>query len=187
MQELSFQELNTKNWYQFEKLMGEKGGCGGCWCMAFRLPTKEFNENKYDGNKELMHSLVKDQQPIGLLAICEDEPVAWLAMAPREDYIKIENSRTLIRVDDKPVWSITCFFVKKEYRRVGVSKALIKGAIDFARQKDIQTLEAYPALPYSAKVPDAFLWVGLLSSFLANGFKIVKQNGKSRAIVRLDV
>lgn len=187
MQELSFQELTTKNWFQFEKLMGEKGGCGGCWCMAFRLPTKEFNENKYEGNKELMYSLVKDRQPIGLLAFYEDEPVAWLALAPREDYIKIEKSRTLIRVDDKPVWSITCFFVKKEYRRGGVSKALIKGAIDFARLKNIQTLEAYPALPYSEKVPDAFLWVGVLSSFLVNGFKIVKQNGKSRAIVRLDV
>ncbi|MNL36974.1 hypothetical protein D3C87_1590940 [compost metagenome] len=64
---------------------------------------------------------------------------------------------------------------------------MIKGAIDFARAKNIKTLEAYPALPYAEKMPDAFLWVGLLSSFLANGFQIVKQNGKSRAIVRLDV
>ncbi len=167
--------------------MGEKGGCGNCWCMFFRLPYIDFQENKPDGNKKLMKKLVQKGKPVGLSAYLEDQPVGWIAMAPREDYMKIENSRTFKRMDDQPVWSITCFFIKKEFRHKGLSKQLIKGAVGFARKKRIKILEAYPAIPYAAKVPSPFLWVGVLSSFLNNGFTIVRQNSKSRAMVRREV
>ena len=101
--------------------------------------------------------------------------------------MKMEKSRSFKRIDEKPVWSITCFFVKKGFRRIGLSKELIKGAIDFAKKKKIKTLEAYPAIPYDQDMPHPFLWVGVLSSFIKNGFKIVQQNSKSRAMVRIDL
>lgn len=186
MKDLVFEPLTSANWPAFEELMGERGGCGGCWCMSFRLPTKEWNANKGAGNKRLKKHLVDAGKPAGLIAMNGKEPIGWIALAPREDYIKIENSRTLKRIDDKPVWSITCFFVKKEHRKQGLSKAMIKGAVEYARATGIKTLEAYPAIPYSEKMPAAFLWIGVLSAFTANGFKVVQQNGKSKAIVRLD-
>lgn len=184
---LSFQSLKTSNWKQFEELMGEKGGCGNCWCMYFRLPTKTFQENKPDGNKKMMKQLVNNGMPQGLIAFMNKKPAGWIALAPREDYTKIENSRVFKRIDDKPVWSISCFFIKKEYRHKGLSRQLIKGAVDFAKRKKIKILEAYPAIPYSQKVPHPFLWVGVLSSFLKNDFTIVKQSSKSRAMVRLEL
>lgn len=184
---LSFEELASRNWKQYEELMGEKGGCGNCWCMYFRLPYKTFQENKPDGNKKLMKQLISKNIPQGLIAYMDKKPVGWIALAPREDYIRIENSRVFKRIDDKPVWSITCFFVKKEFRHIGLSRHLIKGTVDFARKRGIKVLEAYPAVPYSDKVPHPFLWVGVLSSFIKNGFTIVKQNSKSRAMVRLEL
>lgn len=184
---ISVQELTSRNWKQYEELMGEKGGCGNCWCMYFRIPTKEFQENKPHGNKKLMKQLVNKNKPVGLIAYLKKQPVGWIALAPREDYMKIENSRVFKRIDDKPVWSISCFFIKREYRHKGLSQQLIKGAVDFARRKKLKTLEAYPAIPYAEKVPHPFLWVGVLSSFLKNGFTIVKQNSKSRAMVRLEL
>lgn len=185
--ELEFDSLTSSNWTQFETLMGEKGGCGNCWCMFFRLPYKIFQENKPDGNKRMMKALVNKSQPQGLIASLNKQPVGWIALAPREDYMKLENSRVFKRIDDKPVWSITCFFIKKEFRRMGLSQQLIKGAVDFAKKKKIKTLEAYPAIPYNEKVPHAFLWVGVLSSFIKNGFKIVQQHSKSRAMVRIEL
>ena len=184
---LKFESLTTANWKKFETLMGEKGGCGNCWCMFFRLPYKVFQENKPDGNKKMIRQLVNKGKPQGLIASMNDEPIGWIAMAPREDYLKLENARVFKRIDDKPVWSITCFFIKKQFRHRGVSQQLIKGAIDFAKKKKIKTLEAYPAIPYAEKVPHAFLWVGVLSSFLKNGFTIVQQNSKSRAMVRIEL
>ena len=184
---LKFDSLNSANWKQFDTLMGEKGGCGNCWCMFFRLPYKLFQENKPNGNKKLMKQLVNKEKPVGLIASLNEEPIGWIALAPREDYLKIENSRAFKRIDDKPVWSITCFFIKKEFRRMGLSQQLIKGAIDFAKKKKIKTLEAYPSIPYNEKVPPPFLWVGVLSAFTKNGFKIIQQNSKSRAMVRIDL
>jgi GNAT superfamily N-acetyltransferase len=184
---LKFDPLTVANWKDFEILMGEKGGCGNCWCMFFRLPYKTFQENKPDGNKKMMKQLVNKGMPQGLIASLNNEPVGWIAMAPREDYMKMEKSRSFKRIDDKPVWSITCFFIKKEFRHKGLSQQLIKGAIDFAKKKKIKTLEAYPAIPYPEKVPYPFLWVGILSSFLNNGFTIVQQQSKSRAMVRIDL
>lgn len=184
---LNLEALTTKNWGVFEKLMGEKGGCGGCWCMSFRQSTAMQNENKFDGNKQLQKENVANKKHIGLIAFVEEEPIAWIALAPREDFVKIENARSLKRIDDKPVWSIPCFFIKKEFRRMGLSSKLIAGVIDYAKSKKIKTLEAYPAIPYDAKMPDAFLWIGVLSAFEKNGFKIVRQNGKSKAMVRLEI
>ena len=155
--------------------------------MTFRLPTRIYNENKFDGNKKMMKKIVAEKRPVGLVATIKGEPIGWIALAPREDFLKIENARTLKRIDDKPVWSIPCFFVKKEFRRKGFSRLLVKGAIDYARKKKIKTLEAYPVTPYSDEMPDAFLWIGPLSAFTKNGFKIVQRNGKSKAIVRRDI
>ncbi|MBS1599147.1 MAG: GNAT family N-acetyltransferase [Bacteroidetes bacterium] len=183
--EIRMEPLQKRNWNMFEDLMGEKGGCGGCWCMLFRLSYKEFQSNKPHGNKLLMQKIVFASKPTGLMAIYNDKAIGWIAFAPREDYIKIEKARTLKRIDDKPVWSITCFFIRKEFRRMGISKIMIKSLLDYAKKKNIKTLEAYPAIPYDDKVPPPFLWVGVLSAFLQNGFKIVQQNGKSKAIVRI--
>lgn len=184
---LKFEPLSKKSWSDYELLMGEKGGCGGCWCMLFRLPYKQFHANKPEGNKILMKELAGASKQLGLIAYKEKEPAGWIAFAPREDYMKLDNSRSFKRIDDKPVWSITCFFIKKEYRNQGLSKQLIKGAIDFVKNKKIKILEAYPAIPYNEKVPPPFLWVGILSAFTDCGFKIVQQNGKSRAMVRLEL
>jgi GNAT superfamily N-acetyltransferase len=184
---VKFEPLTSKSWTLFEKLMGERGGCGGCWCMAYRLPTKEFHVNKFEGNKKLMKKIVAANQPTGLIATCDGEPIGWVALAPREDFCKIETARTLKRIDHKPVWSIPCFFVRKEYRKQGLSKLLIKGAIGYAKKHKIKTLEAYPVIPYSEKMPDAFLWIGALSAFTSNGFKVVQKNGKRKRMVRLDL
>ena len=184
---LKLEPLTPSNWNAFEILMGEKGGCGNCWCMYFRLPYKTFQENKPDGNKRMMKQLVNKGLPQGLIASVDKQPVGWIAMAPRADYLRLGNSRVFKPLDDKPVWSITCFFIKKEFRHQGLSQQLIKGAVDFAKKKKIKTLEAYPAIPYAEKVPHPFLWVGVLSSFLNNGFKIVRQHSKSRAMVRLEL
>ena len=186
-QHLEFDPLTTSSWKQFEAVMGEKGGCGNCWCMYFRLPNKVFQDNKPAGNKKMIKQLVKKGMPQGLIASMNKEPVGWIAMAPREDYMRLGNTRIFKPIDDKPVWSITCFFIKREFRHMGLSQQLIKGAIDFAKKKKIKTLEAYPAIPYDKHVPHPFLWVGVLSSFIKNGFSIVRQSSKSRAMVRIDL
>ena len=87
-------------------------------------------------------------------------------------------------IDDQKVWSVPCNFVAKEYRKQGVSSNLLTGLIEYARNKNIEIIEAYPTIPTKEKIPDAFAWIGLYKSFEKAGFKIVDQTSAHRPMVR---
>jgi len=182
--EYSFYPLRKDNWKDFETLFGEKGACGGCWCMSWLLTKKNFDANKGAGNKKKMKKLVDSNTEPGILAYFNNEPVGWCAVAPREKYIRLEKSRVLQRVDDNPVWSVPCFFIKKEFRRKSLSTEILKAAIEFCRSKRVKIIEGYPAEPYTENIPAAFAWTGFPSSFLKAGFKEVIRRSKTRPIMR---
>ena len=179
-----FYPLRKNNWKDFEILFGERGACGGCWCMSWLLPKKEFDANKGAGNKRKMKKLVDGNFEPGILAYFNNEPVGWCAIAPRENYIRLENSRVLKRIDEEVVWSIPCFFIKKEFRRKGLSSEILKAATEFCKSKGVKIVEGYPAEPYSNNIPAAFAWTGFPSSFRKAGFKEVVRRSKSRPIMR---
>ena len=185
LQEITFEPLTKKNWLLFTELFGERGACGNCWCMYYRLSKSDFAEGKLeDGNKNAMKDLVWSGAPTGLLGIYEGKAIAWCAFAPREDYPKMERSRVHKRIDNEVVWSVTCFFIQKEFRRMGVSVVLLKGLIDYARKQNIKVIEAYPTIPTQETLPDSFAWIGLYKSFERAGFKVVDRTSKSRPMVR---
>jgi GNAT superfamily N-acetyltransferase len=185
LDELTFEPLKKSNWPKFEQLFGEKGACGNCWCMYYRLPKSEFNEGKINsGNKEKMKELVWENKPTGMLAFYEGRAIAWCAFAPRKDFGKLARSRVHKPIDDRLVWSIPCFFVHKDFRMCGISVELLKAVIKFAKQEKIQILEAYPTIPTTEKLPDSFAWIGLYSSFKEAGFVIVDRKSKNRPMVR---
>lgn len=185
LNQLTFEPLGKENWFHFENLFGTKGACGNCWCMSFRLTKSDFDAGKEeDGNKNAMRALVEKNKPTGLMAFYQGIPIAWCALAPREDFLKLEKSRVHKRIDDQEVWSIPCFYIAKEFRRMGVSVALLKGAIDYASSQGIRVLEAYPSQPTTEKLPDAFLWIGHVSSFQKAGFQVVDRTSKNRPMMR---
>ncbi len=185
LESLRFEPLTRRNWNQFVTLFGEKGACGNCWCMYYRLKKADFQEGKTDnGNKEAMKELVWEDKPTGVLAFYEEQPIAWCAFAPREDFMKLENSRVHKRIDDKAVWSIPCTFIDKRFRRMGVSVALLKGVVQYARSQGIKVVEAYPTIPTQETLPDSFAWIGLYKSFERAGFEIVDRTSKHRPMVR---
>lgn len=185
LQSIHIEPLTKINWNKFTQLFGVNGACGNCWCMYYRLTKTAFAEGKADdGNKDAMKALVWSGKPAGMLAFYEDMPIAWCAFAPREDFIKLEKSRIHKRIDDKAVWSIPCTFIDKKFRRLGVSVALLKGVIKYAKEQGIGIIEAYPTIPTQEKLPDAFAWIGVYKSFERAGFEIVDAKSKNRPMVR---
>ena len=183
---LEFHALTPGRWGDLEALFGVRGACGGCWCMTWRLARSEFNRQKGEGNHRALHALVASGAEPGLLAYAGDAPVGWCAVAPRESYPVLERSRILARVDDRPVWSITCLFVARPARRAGVSVALIHAAAAHATHHGASLVEAYPVEPYSEQVPPAFAWRGLASAYLQAGFVEVARRSRTRPIVRFE-
>jgi GNAT superfamily N-acetyltransferase len=181
---LKFSPLTAKLWDDFESLFGQRGACGGCWCMWFRLSHKEFEAQKGEKNRKAMKALVASGRVPGLLAYHRDQAVGWCSVGPRADYPRLKGSRILKPVDDLPVWSIVCLFVAKGYRRKGVSARLLSAAVEYVRSKGGKVIEGYAVEPKKDKMPDAFAFHGLASAYRQAGFKEVARRSDHRPIMR---
>jgi GNAT superfamily N-acetyltransferase len=184
---LDWKPLTAETWKDFEELFGKRGACGGCWCMSWRVSRKEFADLKGEGNRKAIRALVKKGKPLGVLLYAGDKAIGWCAVAPREDYLRLENSKTLARVDDKPVWSASCFFVAKESRGDGATVRLLKAAVEYAKQNGARIVEGYPQDLGEKKLPPPFVWTGLMGSFEGAGFKEVARRSKTRPIMRREM
>ncbi|MCH7986885.1 MAG: GNAT family N-acetyltransferase [Acidobacteria bacterium] len=181
---LEFHPVTPKRWRDLEKLFGERGACGGCWCMCWRLKRSQFEKQKGAGNKKALKKMVAAGEVPGLLAYAGREPVGWCSVAPREAFPVLENSRILKRVDDQPVWSASCFFVARPYRRQGLSVKLLRAAVAYAKKKGARMVEGYPVEPKRSPMPDVFAWTGLADAFRRAGFKEVLRRSPTRPIMR---
>src|SRR5262245_35042174 len=186
----TFHPLTPDRWEDLETLFGPRGACAGCWCMYWRLKRSEYVAGSGDGNRRAFRKIVRGGEVPGILAYAGGEPIGWCAFAPRESYPALGRSRILKPVDDEPVWSVTCFFVKREYRRKGVTSALLDAAAAWAVRKGARLLEGYPVeprggkMPRQQKLPDAFVWTGLAPAFRKAGFVEVARRSETRPIMR---
>src|SRR6266567_9579112 len=140
---LRIESLTPELWPAFEDLFGKNGACNGCWCMNWRI-GREYQRRSPEANKADFNEIVKRGPAPGLLAFEGDLAVGWCQLTPRSALPLLDRQWRLKRVDDLPVWSISCFYVRKGYRRKGVTSALIKAASSAAKHAGAPALEAYP-------------------------------------------
>jgi GNAT superfamily N-acetyltransferase len=116
-----------------------------------------------------------------LLAFDGDVPVGWCQVTPRDRLPWLDRVWRLRRVDDLPVWSLSCFYVRKGYRKRGITSALIAAALDAARRAKAPALEAYPL---DADLTPSASGTGYASTFARAGFETVACRVPSRPIMR---
>lgn len=158
-----------------------------CWCAWYRARSIDFRTATADDNRRLMESAARTTaargRAPGLIAYRSGEPIGWVSVGPREDYDRLEHSRVLGRVDERPVWSIVCFVVARRSRGEGIATALLSAAIDYARDHGATLLEAYPVDAADARVPAAAAFKGTLGMFERAGFKVVDRRRANNASV----
>lgn len=94
-------------------LAGDNGFYSNCWCAWWLGPGKEWDALGAGGRRQLLERLVDGEEP-GLLAYGDGEPVGWVAVGPRDRYVRLQRSTKLKPVDETPVWAVTCFVVRRE-------------------------------------------------------------------------
>jgi GNAT superfamily N-acetyltransferase len=178
--ELRVQPLTTDLWPAIEDLFESGTACQRCWCMYWRIGAA-YRKRPPETNKQAFHGIVEKGPPPGLLAFDGATAVGWCQLSPRDSLPWLDRIHPLRRVDALPVWCISCFFVRKGYRKKGVTAALIREALNVARNAGAPALEAYPL---DADLTTSSSWTGFASTFLKLGFKRVACRVPPRPIMR---
>lgn len=181
---LEIHPLTPDRWQDMETLFGEHGAYGGCWCMYWRLPRKDYVRQRGEENRKLFKGIVEKGIVPGLLAYVDENPAAWIALAPRVDYPVMQRSRVIAPVDEQPVWSVSCFYTAKAHRHQGLTVFLLKAAVAYAAQHGARIIEGYPTDPGEKSHVDAYVYTGLASAFIQAGFKEVLRRAEKRPIMR---
>jgi GNAT superfamily N-acetyltransferase len=181
MSDFAFHPVTAENWSDLASFFRANGNPNYCWCMRWRLRSQDFSADDAAGRRSKLEKLVREKTPIGMLAYREGKVVGWCSIAPRETYVALERSRVLPRLDEQPVWSVTCFFVDRNFRGQGLASQLLTTAADYARSKGASIIEGYPVEPGKSYqfmgAPAVFERFGFVEAGLGkNGRKIVRLN-----------
>jgi len=179
---LTISPLTLEQWPALEDLFGAAGASNGCWCMYWRIGPR-YGHRPREENRADLRRLAASGQPPGLLAVDGPVPVGWCELAPRADLGWLAHARHLQPVDDLPVWSVPCFYVRRTHRGRGVTGVLIQAAVAAASAAGAPALEAYPV---DTAVPGhtGNLFPGTASAFARHGFQVVARRKPDRPVMR---
>ena len=182
---LTIRPATSDNWPALEDLFGRGGACNGCWCMYWRIGP-EYHKRPREKNRSALRRVVKEGPPPGLLAFDGELAVGWCQLTPRSDLTWLNRKRALRPVDAAPIWSISCFYVHRGYRRQGVMSDLIAEALRAAKRAHAPALEAYP-VDTTRQGSTTNVFTGIASVFRRAGFRTVARRSPSRPIMRHDL
>ena len=177
--------MTPDRWPDFERVFGPNGAQAGCWCMWWRLPSEQYRAGRGAANRNAMKGIVDAGREPGLIAYVDGEPAGWCAVAPRDEYPRVQRSRIVKPIDDHPAWAVTCFFTRREFRAQHVAATLLRHAVEYAAKHGAQLIEGYPVdPPPGERVPPGEAFYGIASTFAAAGFEPVARRKETRPIMR---
>jgi ribosomal protein S18 acetylase RimI-like enzyme len=187
---LTILPLTPDRWADLEAIFKARG-CSlarGCWCMAYRLSGSQapppLGTTRAEVNRTHLKKLVEAGRTPGLIGYRGKVPVGWVSIGPRGEYARLARSPVMKPIDDQPAWSVICFVVPADYRGQGVARALLAGAVAYAKKHGAKLLEAYP-VDRPSRSNDDSMWFGAKSMYDKAGFSEVARRKPQRPVVRL--
>jgi GNAT superfamily N-acetyltransferase len=195
-QAISVVPANEASWEDLQTVFGMRGQASRCQCQRYKLrPRESFRSFPAEERAFRLREQTDCGHPesgttSGLVAYLDGEPVGWCAVEPRTAYGGLVRNnrvpwegRTEDKADDS-VWAVTCLFTRAGFRKRGVSRALARAAVDFARERGARAIEGYPMTTKDVIAEE--LHVGTEGVFAAAGFTEVSRPTRRRVVVRLD-
>jgi GNAT superfamily N-acetyltransferase len=195
--EISVVPANEASWEDLQTVFGTRGQASRCQCQRYKLRRREsFRSFPVEERAHRLRQQTDCGHPeadttSGLVAYREDEPVGWCAVEPRTAYEGLVRNnrvpwegRTEDKTDDT-VWAVTCVFIRAGFRKRGISRALVRAAVDFARERGARAIEGYPMTTKKALLEE--LHVGTEGMFAGAGFKEVSRPTLRRVVMRVEL
>ena len=177
---LQFRQVDRDRWDDLAALFEARGGPKSCWCMVWRQTPAEAKHKDGKSRRAALRSRVMRGVPVGILGYWHGTPVAWCSIAPRATYRDLGGTDDFAD-DANAVWSLVCFFIKRELRGQSMTDQLLEAAVAHARRHGAKVVEAYPVDPDSP----SYRFMGFVSVFERAGFRKVGTAGKRRHVMRL--
>lgn len=121
----------------------------------------------------------RSEEASGVVALEGQQLVGWAKVAPHGVTQKFYEQRyyrglpVLRERSTEGLYIIGCLLVHPEHRGKRVGHALVKRAVEYARDRGAKVLEAFPRRT-AERVPDEQHWMGIESAFVEAGFTIVE-------------
>jgi GNAT superfamily N-acetyltransferase len=194
---ISVVPANEASWDDLQAIFGARGDASRCQCQHFKITHAQWRSVPVDKRAERLREQTGCGHPearttSGLVAYLDGEPVGWCAVEPRTAYVRLLRTRVPWTgrdedTTDDGIWAVTCFVTRVGFRRRGVSRALARAAVDFARERGARGIEGYPMITRRGQeVVWGELYVGSRSIFAAAGFAEVSRPTRRRAVMRID-
>jgi GNAT superfamily N-acetyltransferase len=187
---------NEAGWEDLQTVFGTRGAAFRCQCQRYKLRPREafakfpVQERARRLRRQTGCDTTEADRTSGLVAYLGGDPVGWCAVEPRSAYEGLVRHARVPwegREEDKSddsVWAVTCLLTRAGYRKRGVSRALVRGAVQFARERGARAVEAYPMTTRDAIAEE--LHVGTEGVFAEAGFVEVSRPTLRRVVMRID-
>lgn len=192
MPDIEIRPATAEHFADVERALTGGGDSRTCQCQWWRLTNAEWNVTDAADRERLLRAEVAAGPPPALVAYVADEAAGWVRVGPRDAQTRLARTKAVVAASleewgDPSVWSVSCFVVRKEHRRTGLTARLLHAAIAYAREGGARVIEAYPIDPAVRKIPASGLFTGVLSTFDAAGFREVARAKPHQAIVTFTV
>lgn len=190
MPKRTFHPLTPDRWDDLVELFETNSMTRMCWCMLTRLTGAEMRDVKGPARKKLFAALVKKGMRPGLIAYEDDQPIGWLAVAPRSATPDWNRGRKSSAVEneadatDPACWGASCFFVRSGFRKQGLTSELLDAGIAHAKANGATRLEGCP-MSHDDKRSAVGMCVGAKRVFENAGFVTVLERKAGRPLMRL--
>ena len=195
--DLTIFPANQASWADLQAIFGTTDYPSKCYCQHFKTRDCHWSSLTGEDRRSRLREQTNCGDPeasstSGLVAYLDREPVGWVAVEPRPAYPRLPRVRTVWsgRHEDKAddnVWAVTCFVVRKGYRKRGITYALAAAAVGYAREQGARALEGYSMITEPGKeITWGELYVGARQVFADAGFKEVSHPSPRRVVMRID-
>jgi GNAT superfamily N-acetyltransferase len=197
-EDLTIVPANRATWSDIAAIFGTVDS-GRCNCQRFKTRGWFWDQATDEQRRARLREQVNCDDPdatstTGLVAYLTDGsvPVGWVAVEPRTEYPRLLGLPTVWRgrhedKQDDGVWSVTCFVVRRGYRKRGITYALAAATVPYAKANGARALEGYAMRTQPGReITWGELHVGAVQVFDEAGFTEVSSPSVRRAVMRIE-
>lgn len=191
MATITIERATPTRWDDVQHALSGGGDGRSCQCMWPVLSNKDWEQTNVEQRREMLQGEIDAGPPPGLVAYVDGEAAGWIRIGPRTRQARIARTRAIAAattepLDDPAIWAVTCFVVRREHRGQSLNLALLRAAVDYARESGARLIEGYPVDTGGESIRSNDLFHGSLTTFRAAGFRQTGELTRGRVLVTLD-